>query len=160
MPQLDKVTFLTQYVWLCILFFSIYLVLVKIFLPAFARIAQVRPAVAASKTDSMDVMTNESTPDIRSTSLESSMTVLQKHTTFLVEWIQKVLTKLGNTIVLNFVRLYKNMSISLLASQNTVRRAVPPISWMQSLLLNSESYQSWIAAKVINQPVKKGAKAD
>jgi hypothetical protein len=42
MPQLDKVTFLSQFVWLCFFFFSFYLTLVKHFLPKMSRLLKLR----------------------------------------------------------------------------------------------------------------------
>jgi len=42
MPQLDKVTFLSQFFWLCIAFSGLYLILVKTFLPYLSRILKVR----------------------------------------------------------------------------------------------------------------------
>jgi hypothetical protein len=44
MPQLDKVTFLTQFFWLCIFYFGFYLLLVKHFLPRMARLLKLRQA--------------------------------------------------------------------------------------------------------------------
>jgi len=51
MPQLDKVTFLSQFFWLCIVFSSLYLALVKYYLPSLARIVLVRHSVLNSDSD-------------------------------------------------------------------------------------------------------------
>jgi hypothetical protein len=42
MPQLDKVTFLSQFAWLCFFFFGFYLSLVKHFLPRMSRLLKLR----------------------------------------------------------------------------------------------------------------------
>ena len=42
MPQLDKITFFTQVSWLIIVFFSLYIVLVKFILPKLALILKLR----------------------------------------------------------------------------------------------------------------------
>ena len=42
MPQLDKVTFFTQISWLLVLFFSLYVVLLKFILPKLALILKLR----------------------------------------------------------------------------------------------------------------------
>jgi hypothetical protein len=42
MPQLDKITYFTQFAWLCIFFGSFYLILVKHYLPRIARGLYVR----------------------------------------------------------------------------------------------------------------------
>jgi hypothetical protein len=42
MPQLDKVTFLSQFFWLCALFLGFYLVVLKNFLPKMSRVLKYR----------------------------------------------------------------------------------------------------------------------
>ena len=42
MPQLDKVTFLSQYFWLCVFFFGFYIFQLKFFLPEMSRILKFR----------------------------------------------------------------------------------------------------------------------
>ena len=42
MPQLDKVTFFSQYFWLCVFFFGFYIVCLKFFLPEISRILKFR----------------------------------------------------------------------------------------------------------------------
>jgi len=44
MPQLDKVTFLSQFFWLCFFYFGFYLILVKHFLPRMSRLLKLRQA--------------------------------------------------------------------------------------------------------------------
>jgi hypothetical protein len=47
MPQLDTVTFLSQFFWLFVLYTSFYIVLAKVFLPRMAAILKVREAGSA-----------------------------------------------------------------------------------------------------------------
>lgn len=42
MPQLDKVTFFSQYFWLCVFFFGFYIFQLKFFLPEMSRILKFR----------------------------------------------------------------------------------------------------------------------
>lgn len=42
MPQLDKVTFLSQFFWLCVFFFGFYIFQLKYFLPEMSRILKLR----------------------------------------------------------------------------------------------------------------------
>lgn len=42
MPQLDKVHFFSQYFWLCVFYFGFYFLISKHFLPAMARVLQLR----------------------------------------------------------------------------------------------------------------------
>jgi hypothetical protein len=59
MPQLDKVTFLSQFFWLCIVFVSLYLILVKNFLPKLARIVKVRQALVLENNQLVQARLNE-----------------------------------------------------------------------------------------------------
>ena len=52
MPQLDLVTFFSQYLWLVVFYLGFYFVLVHSFLPKVARILKVRAAMIASGTES------------------------------------------------------------------------------------------------------------
>ena len=82
MPQLDKVTFLSQFFWFCVVFFSMYLILVKVFLPALARIVKVRHSLGGSAEETSIASTNQAT-DIYSNSLEASVTAFEAHSNFL-----------------------------------------------------------------------------
>lgn len=42
MPQLDKVTFLSQFFWLCVFYLGFYFILLKYFLPKISRILALR----------------------------------------------------------------------------------------------------------------------
>ena len=42
MPQLDKVTFLPQFFWLCVFYLGFYFILLKYFLPKISRILALR----------------------------------------------------------------------------------------------------------------------
>ncbi len=52
MPQLDLVTFFSQYLWLVVFYLGFYFILVHSFLPKVARILKVRAAMIATGTDS------------------------------------------------------------------------------------------------------------
>jgi hypothetical protein len=55
MPQLDKVTFLTQFFWLCVFYFGFYLLLVKHFLPRMARLLKLRQAKMGLSQDGFGI---------------------------------------------------------------------------------------------------------
>jgi hypothetical protein len=54
MPQLDSVTFLSQFFWFCIIFSSLYLILVKFCLPVIARILKVRELINTNKQNTLN----------------------------------------------------------------------------------------------------------
>jgi predicted DNA-binding protein YlxM (UPF0122 family) len=45
MPQLDKFSFATQIFWLLVLFFFIYIILIKYFLPAIYKVLKIRKEI-------------------------------------------------------------------------------------------------------------------
>ena len=56
MPQLDKVSYFSQFFWLCFFYLGFYILLVKFFLPRIRRILKVREkkaAYASGTTDSV-----------------------------------------------------------------------------------------------------------
>jgi len=54
MPQLDKVTYFSQFFWLCVFYLGFYLALVKYFLPRISRILKVRRIKSVSKDQSFN----------------------------------------------------------------------------------------------------------
>jgi hypothetical protein len=60
MPQLDKITYFTQFMWLCFFFGSFYLILVKHYLPRIARGLYVRAAlIKGENKGTYDVLLQE-----------------------------------------------------------------------------------------------------
>ena len=59
MPQLDQVTFFSQYFWLCLLFFTFYLFLYKHFLPKMSRILKYRKRKVALSQQGISTMEQE-----------------------------------------------------------------------------------------------------
>ena len=158
MPQLDKVTFLTQYVWLCLTFFAMYLVLVKVFLPAFARIAQVRPAVALSQNFESESRANIT--DIRGTHLQSSLAEFETYSTAFLTWQRKLFQNLGNATLSAFAKAYKDIASTLLLTQTAVRRSVTPTSWLHTMAFDSPESKTWFTGKKIRKNTKVKLLAD
>ncbi len=59
MPQLDQVTFFSQYFWLCFFFFTFYLFLYKHFLPKMSRILKYRKRKVELSQEGMSTMEQE-----------------------------------------------------------------------------------------------------
>ena len=59
MPQLDQVTFFSQYFWLCFFFFTFYLFLYKHFLPKMSRILKYRKRKVELSQQGMSTMEQE-----------------------------------------------------------------------------------------------------
>ena len=73
MPQLDKVTFLSQFFWLCFFYLGFYYVLVKYFLPKISRILALRKRKLSLSQEGIQSVHDEG-KNIRS----SSDTILSK----------------------------------------------------------------------------------
>jgi len=59
MPQLDKVTFLSQFFWLVFFYFGFYLILVKHFLPKIARLLKLRHFKINTSQEAFETRTKE-----------------------------------------------------------------------------------------------------
>lgn len=59
MPQLDKVTFLSQFFWLCVLFLGFYIISMKHFLPQMSRILKYRKKRLNQSHQGTDTMQEE-----------------------------------------------------------------------------------------------------
>ena len=59
MPQLDRVTFLSQFVWLCIFYLGLYVVVYKTFLPKLSRILAVRKRKMGLSHHSIEALNHE-----------------------------------------------------------------------------------------------------
>jgi len=129
MPQLDKVTFLSQFFWLCIVFFSLYLLLVKFYLPSLARIVKVRNAVSNRSEDSQMVEAGESpTTGVYSNAIAASILAFQSRLNTLENWnaqqLQTVLPRLSPEFETNLVSYQKEA----LVSETILNNVVPPVN--------------------------------
>ena len=61
MPQLDKVTFLSQFFWLCVFFLGFYVVALKHFLPQMSRILKYRKKRLSQSHQGVNTMQQENT---------------------------------------------------------------------------------------------------
>jgi hypothetical protein len=159
MPQLDKVTFLSQFFWLCVVFFSLYLVLVKLFLPSLARIVKVRQALAA--TDSGEIQTegsSNSPAEFYSKSLQTSMRAFQAHSSFLKNWGSKNLSTLVPTISPNFEKDLVSIRSEALLAEDLLNEAIPTIS-RSPIVEETDFYTKWNDAVLYNILSEKSHKA-
>jgi hypothetical protein len=133
MPQLDKVTFLSQFFWLCVVFISLYLTLVKLFLPSFARIFKVRVALANASQESEGTETNESKAPqwdsaVYSKVLGLSMKAFENHTKFLMNWGTSQFTLLAPKITPNFAEKSKEICLETAVSATVLAKVTPPVT--------------------------------
>jgi hypothetical protein len=118
MPQLDKVTFISQFFWLCITFFSTYLILVKFYLPALARIIKVRNAISNRTEERENTVANVSSPitAVYSSTIAGSMSAFQSRLEILEKWnsnqLQSIVPRLAPEFEHDMVSFLKEVAFS------------------------------------------------
>jgi len=142
MPQLDKVTFLSQFFWFCIVFFSLYFILVKLYLPSLARIVKVRQSLSGeSSTDSLlGAPTNQT---IYSHSLQASVEAFQAHSNFLSRWSSTQLNTIVPQISPNFKDTLIDIRSESLLAENLLQEVVPPVGRQQNLVFSDSDHSDW-----------------
>jgi hypothetical protein len=145
MPQLDKVTFLSQFFWLCVVFLTLYLVLVKFFLPSIARIVKVRQALAKSgEADAFK--SSNTTNDLYAKSIQASIQAFQSHASFLERWSSKKLNLIVPKISPNFQNTLLTIRTNSLLAENALNGVVPPVGRQQKALFDDTLHQQWFTA--------------
>ena len=139
MPQLDKVTFLSQFFWFCVVFFSMYLILVKVFLPSLARIVKVRQSLGGSAEGTSIASTNQAT-DIYSNSLQASVTAFEAHSNFLSRWSSTQLNTIVPQISPNFNKTLIDIRTEGLVAEALLHEVVPPVGRQQNLVFINKEY--------------------
>lgn len=123
MPQLDQVTFLSQFFWLCVFFFCFYFVICKHFLPEMARILKFRKKKIHLSGEGMQSMQQENEK------LRASYGVL----------VENGLNASGNFLLSHLQRLESWLS-SVVADTNKNQ-------WRKTNAL----YLGWVGGKSIRQ---------
>jgi hypothetical protein len=131
MPQLDKVTFLSQFFWLCIVFFGLYLILVKHYLPALARIVLVRQSVMNSTEANNEEGQSNGTPStsgLYDESISTSLSTFQSRTEMLSGLMKTQLQVAIPNLSPQFHADVSMLQEEVLVSQHVLSSVVPPIN--------------------------------
>lgn len=161
MPQLDQVTFFSQFFWLCVFFFTFYVVLLKSFLPKMNRILRFRKKIHQASSDSyigeyQSLLQNYHTirlPEIRTSSEHLSKVLGNTR-----NWVDSTIFQLSQTNEQNkqmnrmYVRSIGEMTISQAMISTGFDLVFPPIQSTQNAGL---AKQKLYANKVINRLKKK-----
>nr|YP_009647103.1 ATP synthase F0 subunit 8 [Chloroparvula japonica]QBX98761.1 ATP synthase F0 subunit 8 [Chloroparvula japonica] len=95
MPQLDHVSFFSQFFWLCIFFFSFYVGLLKGFMPKMSRLLKLRSAKTGDDASDLQVHENEQTSvynaynTMLTTSLNTCKQSVNNHFENTQDWLTK-----------------------------------------------------------------------
>lgn len=103
MPQLDKVTFLSQYFWLCFFYFGFYYVLLKFYLPQISRIFSLRQKKIGTLNQETTTLVQENEQVRRDSQELLSRAFILSKTSFntffsqTMQWISQNETKMNKT---------------------------------------------------------------
>lgn len=115
MPQLDKVTFLSQFFWLCVFYLGFYFILLKYFLPKISRILALRKkklsfsqeGVSSLQQENLQVRQNFET--VVSRALAASKNVFNDFFSRTTGWLDNCVLSMNKTH-------YKNLNQSYIQS--------------------------------------------
>jgi len=172
MPQLDSVTFFSQFFWLCLFFVGFYLILTKHYLPTLSRLLKVRHKIMAAATTG-DSLVQEELISVQQTS--NTLLVDALHTTqqgltngfdTSYEWSENSLHKTNtdslkamnqkyvdsvNTMRVEQSKLHQVMK-TLLAPQS---HAGSPLGSTQSIQIVEKLCSSYFIGKLKNKKTNK-----
>ena len=112
MPQLDLVTFFSQFFWLCVFFFGFYFVISKDFLPKMARILKFRKKKKNISSEGMQNMEQEnekvraSCKTVVENGLHLSNNLLLSHLQRVESWLGNVITNTNQKQLQNTNQIY------------------------------------------------------
>lgn len=171
MPQLDQVTFFSQFFWLCVFYFAFYVILLKTFLPAMNRILRFRKKIQLASSDEyvdeyQSLLQNYHTsrlPEIRSSS-DHLTNILTKTN----QWANSTLTQFHTTneeskkMNQMYIRSIGEMTMNQQMMTTSFNIVFPPIQSTQNAgqkkqALYARTVRNLLKATPANTP-KKGKK--
>ena len=103
MPQLDKVTFLSQFFWLCFFYFGFYYVILKFYLPKISRILSLRQKKMGFSSQGMislqqeNQQVREDYQELLSKALSVSKTLFNNFFSQTTDWLSTNATTINKT---------------------------------------------------------------
>jgi len=163
MPQLDTLTFFSQFFWLCIFYLGFYLALVKYFLPKMSRILKIRNLKmnAGSASGPLQEMKQEheiikhQRDQSLLNALKESRQLFQESAQSTQVWLQKVLEDVNKNQLQEMNKAYIQSVSDLSTSQalvlNNLKTIIAPSSYKASGILTAQdsSKDLFFTAKVL-----------
>lgn len=112
MPQLDKVTFFSQFFWLCFFYLGFYIVLLKYFLPKMSRILKIRKKKMNTSQEGIltVVQENESVRNnfnlMIAKGLQTSRKMFYENMLRTTNWLEDIVTTTNRTHYQNINKVY------------------------------------------------------
>ena len=134
MPQLDPVTFFSQFFWLCVFFFGFYFVISKDFLPKLGRILKFRKKKIHLSTEGVGSAHQEnekvhaSSKALVENGLNTSSNLLLSHLQNIDNWLSSVITNTNKKQLENCNTLYVEWVGDNSIRQQLALQAAAPLS--------------------------------
>jgi len=150
MPQLDTLTFFSQFFWLCIFYLGFYLALVKYFLPKMSRILKIRNLKMNAGSGSGPLQEMKQEHEIIKhqrdqsllNALKESRQLFQESSQSTQVWLQKVLEDVNKNQLQEMNKAYIQSVSDLSTSQALVlqnlKTIIAPSSYKASGILSSQ----------------------
>lgn len=112
MPQLDKVTFLSQFFWLCALFLGFYLVVLKNFLPKMSRVLKYRKKKLGQSDQGVgsmhkeNILVRSSANKVLESGLKNSKDLFKQNSQRSERWMLDLIRGTNNTTLQNTNNTY------------------------------------------------------
>lgn len=155
MPQLDKVTFLSQYFWLFILFFGFYIYVAKFFLPRLIRVYLLRQRVLNSENASISTpvassssfplpakdISKESLQELANTVYSRAATIGKKksleYSVNFPQWSENALNEIDKKFLARFYKSYfKSLAVRSLSKALSFYYVIPESQKFNRINLN------------------------
>jgi len=141
MPQLDTMTFFSQFFWLCFFFLGFYLTLVKYFLPKMSRILKVRSLRMNTTTQQGGIHSDiqkenqdlkKTRDDFLSQAFKESRNFANQTVSNTNEWVSKILADHNKNQFQEmnkvFLQSIAELSVSQAFAQNNLKTVISPTS--------------------------------
>ena len=124
MPQLDKVTFLSQFFWLCVFYLGFYYILLKFFLPKISRVLALRKRKMSLSQEGIQSLHNEnhtvrkSSEDLLSKAFTLSRTLFHNFFSNALGWVENTASSVNKTHYQTINKTYIDVLGETSLSQN------------------------------------------
>jgi len=127
MPQLDKVTFLSQFFWLCIFYFGFYLILVKHFLPRMSRLLKLRQTKMNLSQEGFSLVQQEKSElqiardSLLAAGAQTARNSVGKTLQKTSDWVHQTIDQTNRGHFQSFNQAYISSLQNMMTSQNTIQ---------------------------------------
>jgi hypothetical protein len=167
MPQLDSVTFFSQFFWLCVFFIGFYLTLTKYYLPRLSRLLKVRKQRMGTSTGSVSliqketVAVKEAATDLLVKACQTTQQGLTNGFTASANWSEQSLISTNSNEFRSMNQVYmdslSHMRRDHMRVHQVVKAVLPPQSHLVAGVVSTQSLpltEKWYSSTLISTLVR------